>query len=102
MNKIKMWALAVAMMVVVAVAGTASGQVVTGNKIKPASGPDAGVCDVTTEFGTFGMLGGDAGTGDSKLCICKSDGAGVYQWCSITLTGASNVVCAGGDAVTCP
>lgn len=49
------------------------------------------------------MLGG-SGEGATKLCICGSDGAAspAYAWCSITVTGTSAVVCAGGSTTVCP
>lgn len=62
-----------------------------------------GTCDALRE-GSLARQFGGSGEGNSKICICKSDGAAVpvFQWCSITITGASTVVCAGGNATTCP
>lgn len=69
--------------------------------ILPTCSADVGT--QMTEGGIVRMLGG-ANETDTKLCICKSDGAAspAYQWCSITITGASTVVCAGGSATVCP
>jgi hypothetical protein len=81
-----------------AFSATNLGELFQFSKISPI-----GTCNKVTEGGTARQLGG-VGEGPTKLCICQSDGAAVpvYQWCSITLTGASNVVCAGGSPVVCP
>jgi len=63
----------------------------------------AATCGSAFEGVMVRQFGGSA-EGNTKLCFCKSDGAAspVYQWCSITLTGASTVVCAGGSTTVCP
>lgn len=65
--------------------------------------PTLPTCSATYSGGLVQQLGG-ASEGNTKLCVCKSDGAAspAYQWCSLTVSEAAVVVCIGGSATVCP
>jgi hypothetical protein len=68
---------------------------------KPAA---VGTCGAVT-VGGWVQANGAEGQGNTKFCYCRSDGAsdgGTYQWCSLTLTHGSSLVCTGGTTTACP
>lgn len=50
---------------------------------------------------SFAFING-AGAVPTKICVCRSDGSGTYQWCSISIATAGAFNCAGGSTTVCP
>ena len=47
---------------------------------------------------TKGVATGQA----TKVCYCGSNGSSTYAWCSLKITGAASMLCAGGSSTVCP
>jgi hypothetical protein len=105
MKKVMMF-VGVAVLSAMVSAGLASGAVNLGDALQITKYPILGTCNALLADRGPALVSqfGGVSEGPTKICICQSDGAAVplYQWCSITITGASTVVCAGGSATVCP
>lgn len=83
--------------------GVATTPTVLGSALIPGKPAALPTCSADNVGAIVQRLGG-AGEGRTKLCYCGSDGAGTpaYAWCSLAITGAAAVVCAGGSSTVCP
>ena len=67
---------------------------------KPTAVP---TCAAALEGAMIRQAGGTSGA-VTKVCVCRSDGAGTpaYQWCSLAMSAVATVSCAGGSPTVCP
>lgn len=103
MNTRRTLSAVVVMLVLAAAAPPALVPMINGPWLLLAKPAAVGTCDVSTVGAMVQQFGG-ASEGVSKLCFCKSDGAGTpaYAWASLTWSSGAAVVTAGGSSTVCP